>query len=439
MKIIKKTRLTEAANTQDAKEIAGEYLKDVYDDGAIDLTGSETNKDLEAIIAATAVANGQQVVNTDTLKQDAKELDKAIDLIVDPYHDKNGKVIIDMTQIDEYLQDSLEFCLEEISSHNWPLANNNYPNVLILGQSGAGKTTIIEKFCKMHNLDLYHINCSTATIEKFTGIPYAMTDDNKQQYQGALVDRDWVDLQAKQKKFIIFFDEINRAKDNALQNPLLEIIANHRLITSGQTFKFPSLLFCVGALNPATADGGFEGTIPLDRAMSNRFPWTLNTALQADEFKKYFLKALEKDLQNPYNSKEKLEKIKRQIKLADAIVSNPNFSFDTFADNRAVLDTTDEYGYEGIKDLSYRTLEMLIRACDGTKKSFLKMLERMNLTQRATQMLKNCVKDYKDIDNIVNKNTFDKQTVDTTAQPTGSAGKSTAASTINRLKQNMSK
>ena len=437
MKIIKKKSLIE--EVVNAKDIAGEYMSDVYDDGAIDLTGTESPEDLVKILAAGAAANGQQTVDTAKLKKDSKTLQQWIDVILDPKVNANAKVIIDDTEIGKELLKSTKTCLKAIRRHTWDDLQGRYPNIMIMGASGAAKTALVESFCKAYNIKLVLVNVSTATPEFFSGIGYPITikgenGESDETVLGSVTSKYWPDLQKEQQPFIVFCDELNRGAHD-VQAPLLDLINNHRLVAGEKTFIFPNMLFTVGALNPADS-GAFQGTNPLDRAVSDRFISTINQTLAVEPFKKYILNILDNELANPYNDKDEQKEFERKKNLMTTLLSDPNFTFD---DNEAES-IMKMKGFEGIKSLNYRTLSTVLERCDGTKKDFIESCKRANFRPEVIKMIENCLKNYKDVNNTVNQNVFNNTTAASAASSAkaNTSGAGNVSSILGKVKANFS-
>lgn len=435
MKIIKKKSLIE--EVVNAKDIAGEYMSDVYDDGAIDLTGTESPDDLVKILAAGAAANGQQAVDTTKLKKDSKTLQQWIDLILDPKVNANAKIAVDDTEIGKELQTSVKECFRAMRRGTWEDIDGKYPNILIVGASGGAKTAIVSSFCKAYNIKLVLINVSTATPEFFSGIGYPINIKGEngapdETVLGSVTSKTWGDLQKEQQPFIVFCDEINRGTHD-VQNPLLELINNHRLVAGDKTFYFPNMLFTVGALNPAT-EGQFQGTNPLDRAMTNRFPVTIQQKLAVEPFKKHILAVLDTELSNPYNTKEDTKEFQSKKNLMTTLLSDTNFSFDDEEDEKIMQ----MKGYEGIKSLNYRTLSSVLERCDGTKKGFIEACRKAPFAPDTLKMIENCLKNYKDVNNTVNQNVFNNTTAASAAGSTAGAGAgSSIRATISKIRANL--
>lgn len=160
-------------------------------------------------------------------------------------------------------------------------------NLLIVGEPGGGKTSIIEQWAEENDVALLTITGSNLTDTIANGLPmkdeYADEKDpdangnpKKKARQVYLPSTVFDDLDDADGRYsVLFIDEINRAYPEA-QAALLTLIQSHKtsnfFYEKGQR-KYEQFLFTIAACNPPSTDEGVE---TLSRALNNRFrffPW----------------------------------------------------------------------------------------------------------------------------------------------------------------------
>jgi MoxR-like ATPase len=146
------------------------------------------------------------------------------------------------------------------------LAHKGASNLLLVGPSGNGKTSLAKQFADMHDLSFTKINCSVIRDpEEWFGIREAKDGST------IFVESDFTKA-VKHGKSVILLDEINRLEPyihNSLM-PLLDETRSTKVhgheITCG-----PEVIF----ISTMNMGAGFVGTFILDTAIRNRMDATI--------------------------------------------------------------------------------------------------------------------------------------------------------------------
>jgi len=150
--------------------------------------------------------------------------------------------------------------------------------VLLVGETGCGKTTVVEVIAKLNNIQLFSLNChnNTESSDFLGGLRPDRAEQSKMLFQ-------WVDgplVQAMRSGGVFLADEISLADDSVLERmnsvlePEREILLAEKIgqemdgnegstekVVAKETFRF------VGTMNP----GGDYGKKELSPALKNRF------------------------------------------------------------------------------------------------------------------------------------------------------------------------
>lgn len=87
-------------------------------------------------------------------------------------------------------------------------------NMLVLGQSGYGKTAIVQEYADENNLVLLDFDLAGRLPEEVAGIPYVMKDGKAYR---RMLDEELNDFFDKEGEgYVLFFDEINQATPDTL-------------------------------------------------------------------------------------------------------------------------------------------------------------------------------------------------------------------------------
>lgn len=140
--------------------------------------------------------------------------------------------------------------------------------LLLIGPHGTAKSELLNRLAWVLNLEHRHYNASLIAFDDLLGypVPNAARD-------GLTYLRTAGDLWDAES---VFLDEISRCRPET-QNKLFAIV--HEKKVQGQSLA--RLRYCWAAMNPppspnaADDDEVYEGSLPLDPALADRFPWVL--------------------------------------------------------------------------------------------------------------------------------------------------------------------
>jgi MoxR-like ATPase len=163
-----------------------------------------------------------------------------------------------------YVPELVVRTLKAISS----IANSNVAaNVLLVGPSGNGKTSLAKDFADANGLSFTKVNCSVVRDpEEWFGYREAVDGSTK------FVETEFT-KRVKQGNAVILLDEINRLEPY-LHNSLMPLLDETRSTTiHGEDIKVGTgtIFFCT--MNMGT---GFVGTFILDTAIKNRMDATVS-------------------------------------------------------------------------------------------------------------------------------------------------------------------
>lgn len=270
----------------------------------------------------------------------------------------------------------------------------SYPNVLFISEAGLGKTAVCRAWARANGINLVEVRGSTLDPTDIGGLfaPPEKGETRAKKISTGIFEP------LEQPNSVLFLDEMNRA-NKAVRNALLELINSHYLPDpnnpqGGQRF-LPNFLFTIATINPPSGEYNADA---LDPAELSRFR---NISLTADN--KYILKYLEKiyteaaeKARKDGDNEEALENEGRK-KLAQTLLNSKKFTFDDSQDISMGRDKLD-YQYH---PLNYRSLNMLLDTCDGTKEDFLDLWNDMcNPLKKST--VEGILANYVDVDDKAN-------------------------------------
>lgn len=286
-----------------------------------------------------------------TLKQAADQLN------ADQYVDDSK---MSRTEIEQVLDESLDAALDVAGEEG-----EDYPNVIFISESGAGKTSICRAWAKKNNVNLVEIRTSAIDPTDIGGL---FTTPDKDADQARKV-KTGMFAPLTLPRSVLFLDEYNRGTKQA-RNSLLEFINSHYIpnpnhLEGGQEF-FPNFLFTIATINPPTGDYNAD---KIDPAETSRFRKVMVSASPAAT-RTHLLQNLDSKIAKwkKEGNETKVLRDEGRKKLVDTILSSKRFTFD---DRDDLVKGDDKYDFL-FQPLNPRTFAMLIKACDGTKKDLLR-------------------------------------------------------------------
>lgn len=155
---------------------------------------------------------------------------------------------------------------------------------LLIGESGIGKTALINKLGKKNNFYVINIDGNMLKEGEIGGLPtvedYVTQIDGQAVKQKRTVYAVHTKLQeiervlskTPEKTLLLFIDEINRC-EHSVQQELINIIFNREI----NGFKIPKQVKVVAAMNPSSKYDTYNHTdyqvIDMDPAQEDRFVW----------------------------------------------------------------------------------------------------------------------------------------------------------------------
>lgn len=319
------------------------------------------------------------------------------------------EIVRSKSDIEEALDEMLDSA--EI---NHDTGNFNFETLLIEGEAGIGKTSIVSQWCKEHGFTFYKYDIRQASPESFEGV--IANDPDELKFAMRKISRELL-IPLSKPNNVFFIDEYNRGRSDIRQK-LLDLILNHKLAVPmiaddfeatakfyekyGQlqedgTLYFPNLLFVVCAQNPYGPRYG--GTHELDAAEVARFK-VRNPEVINEQVLQYLTAMFNNQIEKftELGKMGRVKQVKNKIAMAELLLRSPDFFFDTTAERDIIYN---KYGNTG-KYLDPRSFEFLLNGSNGTVENVLK---RWNdyCNRDKKPMAENILKDFKEVDDVANE------------------------------------
>jgi len=240
--------------------------------------------------------------------------------------------------------------------------SGDFPNVLLIGEAGTGKSARVRAWARKHNINLFEVRAAGMDETDLGGIIQAYNDVVRRL---ASTEFDVLD----RPNSVLFLDEYNRAPAGVRTN-LLELINSHNVpdprVTSEQTSgqrKLKNFLFTVAAINPNSESYDVH---EMDRAELSRFQ-IVKVKRDKKNYLAYVNDELDDELKQETDDNARLILL-GQKSLANTIIPNPLFQFD---DNESTTEMERNHYGEAVNPTNSRTFFSNLEACDGTKEDFL--------------------------------------------------------------------
>lgn len=300
-------------------------------------------------------------------------------------------------QIEQVLDRSLRKARQQIKREKNP-EDRDYPNVLLVGDPGVGKTAMVNQWARKHGINIFNVQASTMDDSEVGGmnLPNATYDDVIKIATSSFNQLDLTDEDGNPNS-VLFLDELNRA-DPSVRGTLLTLVNNHTLPDvkrkGGKRF-FDNFLFTVAAINP---EGDLNDADKLNQAEMSRFR---KVSVYADPLSllQHLNKKFDEYIQDAKETGDE-EEAREYIGskgIANALLSNPDFKFDSAEDLRK-LRTNPNWNQ---LPLINRTLTRLLKECDGTKADFLDLYNDYCNSVKF-KMVKDILSSYQDVDDKAN-------------------------------------
>ena len=180
MKIIKNnTLLVESSEVKDAEKYLDE-LNEKPVDGKLDLD-SATEEEIVSDIVTGGIKAGEDNVDPEKVEKEAEFVEEVVEFIENPYGTAQPQFV------KQVLQNSLRTALRDRRNG----ITKNFPNVILYGLAGFGKTAVVKEFCEEHGIYLFE--CDTKNLDAATvgGIPYATQDPKTGRYSQAPIPSEY--------------------------------------------------------------------------------------------------------------------------------------------------------------------------------------------------------------------------------------------------------
>lgn len=269
------------------------------------------------------------------------------------------------------LTDKLDDCLSNaMVAHS--TGTHDGVDLLITGLPGSGKTGITKQWAKDRGVNLFYLNAKNDDLGAIlNGFPVDTVETDDEGNQVHKVTRSFSNAldRLDEPNSVLFLDEFNRAAPK-LRASLLTLINEHTVEGPNKdgTREFKNLLFTVACINPSVPTD--PGAMDLNDAEMSRFVDSMDWDSKVDDALRYInfhLGRIIKNLDKSDNNYSFLYvRYNKILNLANALLSDPNFEFDSRDDlldlfndkakmlnQRAITDALMSHGYSKDKFLNW--------------------------------------------------------------------------------------
>lgn len=313
---------------------------------------------------------------------ESNETTKLVEDVVDQVADQIEAEEVVAVEEDTYIEKALNRALSQARKGK----TEDFPNVLLVGDAGFGKTQIVRQWAAKNNINLVYKDAKTMNATDLGGIVARDADNpRKTQRLGSTEFSKSLD----KPNSVLFLDEFNRAKQE-IRGSLLTLVQDHIVWdpdAEGEQAYLKNFLFTIAAVNPANS--AYPGAKQLDPAERSRYR---RVVVQPDpqEHLRYLKKFYERQIEESDDPVEKLENEGR-LKLATTLLNSPDFYYDTTVE---VEDNTDDDSYV---PLNYRSLKLALDNSNGMKDDFLDIWSDY-CNYKKKKLVSDILKEYQDVD-----------------------------------------
>ena len=351
---IKNESLTEAEESSD---------EDIAIDDIVDASVSEIADAVQD--AAEEASDGKETYSDDKAKTVATE--------IKTYAKDFDAAAWAPLDVPSELTDKLDDCLAN-ALVGYHMGTHDGADLLITGLPGSGKTGITKQWAKDRGVNLCYVNEAI-----LNGFPMPIDDvDNETGKAIKSVDRAYSKSldKLKRPRSVLFLDEFNRAPTDRRAS-LLTLINEHAVSGPGEDgyYTFKELLFTIACINPSVPTD--QGAMELNDAEMSRFvdtiDWDSNVS-DAIKYIRFYFKKLINSLKPEEEHYEFLYvRYNRILNLAEALLGDPTFEFDSRAD---LMDLMDFGGGERRKMLNQRSITDALVDHGYNKDKFLNWVDK---------------------------------------------------------------
>lgn len=296
----------------------------------------------------------------------------------------------EIVNVEQEPETHIEKALNKALNQSRKGMTEDFPNILLIGDAGFGKTQIVKQWAKKNNINLVYKDAKTMSPTELGGL-YARDPDNAR--KGTKLGSTEFTRGLSKPNSVLFLDEFNRAKQEVIGS-LLTLVQDHVVWdpdVEGEMLYLDNFLFTIAAINPPNS--AYPGARQLDPASRSRYRRVVVTP-DAQEHLRYLTKFYTDKIQNATDATDKLENEGR-LKLAQTLLNSPDFYYDTTTE---VEDNTDDDAYV---PLNYRSLKLALDSSNGTKADFLEVWPDY-CNYKKKRLVSDILKNYEDVQDKAN-------------------------------------